>query len=146
MPHVHRGLELQIGGDRSKHGFHRVLYLYLFAWKSGHGDFALYHERFGHANTDMHCACGQKTAPRQFETCRLNQPPKSARNGQSPAIEHRKQMPGTEGLKMSMEIAAKTACFGNQFTLEPRASRDHGESGVRDARLPTEDRWPHPVP
>lgn len=119
MPRAYRGLGLPMGGGRPEHSLHRTLFGHLFAERSGHGDFAQYHRRFGHTDADLHCECGREKAPRHFGICRLNQPPRSARNGQPPAIEHTRQMLGPKGHKSFMEFAAKTECFGDQSVLGP---------------------------
>ena len=36
---------------------------WLIAARSGHGHFADYHERFGHAEEDIRCKCGQRRSP-----------------------------------------------------------------------------------
>ena len=100
-----------MGGSRPEHGLQRTLYGHLFAERSGHGDFAKYHRRFGHANADMLCACGREKAPRHFGICRLNQPPRSARNGQPPAIEHTKNMLGPKGHKFVHGIRGQNSMF-----------------------------------
>ena len=38
----------------------------LLAARSGHGDFAKYHERFGHTSATIHCRCGARTTPTHF--------------------------------------------------------------------------------
>jgi len=42
----------------------------LLSERSGHGDFADYHEQFGHHEANMHCVCGMPTAPAHFIVCR----------------------------------------------------------------------------
>jgi len=42
----------------------------LLAARSGHGDFADYHERWNHANADLFCACGARKTPIHFWFCR----------------------------------------------------------------------------
>ena len=42
----------------------------LLAARSGHGDFAQYHERFKHENAELHCRCGARKAPTHFLFCR----------------------------------------------------------------------------
>jgi ribonuclease HI len=47
----------------------------LLAARSGHGDFAAYHERWAHEDAQMMCACGARTAPDHFLQCpRLEEP------------------------------------------------------------------------
>lgn len=42
---------------------------HLYAARSGHGDFAAYHERFNHEDFDAHCSCGQDKTPTHFYFC-----------------------------------------------------------------------------
>ena len=44
---------------------HRIL-----AARSGHGDFAAYHERFGHTDSNNHCKCGERKTPTHVFFCR----------------------------------------------------------------------------
>lgn len=41
----------------------------LLAARSGHGDFAQYHERFNHENALLFCSCGQRKSPQHFCHC-----------------------------------------------------------------------------
>ncbi len=41
----------------------------LLAARSGHGDFANYHERFAHADAELHCTCGARKTPEHFFFC-----------------------------------------------------------------------------
>ena len=41
----------------------------LLAARSGHGDFANYHERFNHENALLSCSCGQRKTPDHFYHC-----------------------------------------------------------------------------
>jgi hypothetical protein len=43
----------------------------LYASRSGHGDFAAYHERFRHVDAEKECHCGRKKTPEHFFYCRL---------------------------------------------------------------------------
>lgn len=43
----------------------------LLAARSGHGDFAAYHERFNHPEALLTCSCGQLKAPQHFLHCPL---------------------------------------------------------------------------
>ena len=43
----------------------------LYASRTGHGDFADYHERFGHKDARLECDCGRKKTPEHFFYCRL---------------------------------------------------------------------------
>lgn len=42
----------------------------LLAARSGHGDFADYHERFNHEDAKMDCSCGARKDPSHFYYCR----------------------------------------------------------------------------
>lgn len=44
---------------------HRIL-----AARSGHGDFAAYHERFGHTDSNNHCSCGERKATTHVFLCK----------------------------------------------------------------------------
>jgi hypothetical protein len=41
----------------------------LLAARSGHGDFADYHERFAHEDAALECSCGRRKAPEHFLIC-----------------------------------------------------------------------------
>ena len=41
----------------------------LLAARSGHGDFAEYHERFNHESALLTCSCGQRKSPQHFFHC-----------------------------------------------------------------------------
>ena len=43
----------------------------ILAARTGHGDFADYHERFNHENALLHCRCGARRAPLHFFFCRI---------------------------------------------------------------------------
>ena len=43
----------------------------LYASRTGHGDFAAYHERLGHSDADTLCQCGWDKALDHFYYCRL---------------------------------------------------------------------------
>lgn len=52
----------------------------LLAARSGHGDFAEYHERFKHDDAECRCRCGLPTAALHFLSCRITRhlpPPRS---------------------------------------------------------------------
>ena len=51
--------------------FPRRILARLLAERSGHGDFAPYHERFEHQDAILRCRCGARTAPLHFLHCRL---------------------------------------------------------------------------
>jgi len=42
----------------------------ILAARSGHGDFAAYHERFNHHDAQIHCRCGARKTPLHFFSCR----------------------------------------------------------------------------
>lgn len=42
----------------------------LLAARSGHGDFADYHERFGHRESNNNCSCGKRKSPRHIFYCK----------------------------------------------------------------------------
>lgn len=42
----------------------------LLAARSGHGDFAQYHERFNHSSAELRCRCGARKTPTHFLFCR----------------------------------------------------------------------------
>ena len=41
----------------------------ILAARSGHGDFAAYHERFHHDEAELFCQCGERKAPDHFTNC-----------------------------------------------------------------------------
>jgi hypothetical protein len=43
----------------------------LLAARSGHGDFASYHERFNHEHAHLLCSCGKRKSPLHFFFCRI---------------------------------------------------------------------------
>lgn len=47
----------------------RAVLGHLLAARSGHGDFADYHERFDHEDALLTCSCGARKAPEHFLTC-----------------------------------------------------------------------------
>ena len=48
----------------------RPVLAWLLAARSGHRDFAKYHERFGHTSATIHCRCEARTTPTHFFFCR----------------------------------------------------------------------------
>jgi ribonuclease HI len=42
----------------------------LYAARSGHGDFADYHERFNHEDAEIHCSCNRRKTPEHFFFCK----------------------------------------------------------------------------
>ena len=63
--------DLSIGLDRRPHElfFPRATLGRLLAAWSGHGDFAQYHERFGHEDAKFECLCGRPKTPHHFYYC-----------------------------------------------------------------------------
>ena len=59
----------------------------LLAARSGHGDFAEYHERFKHENALLTCSCSHRKEPSHFYHCREGR--KAARHpwGHQPVTE-----------------------------------------------------------
>ncbi|KAJ5904840.1 uncharacterized protein N7473_001756 [Penicillium subrubescens] len=43
----------------------------ILAARTGHGDFADYHERFNHEDAHLHCRCGARKTPVHFFFCRV---------------------------------------------------------------------------
>ncbi|XP_077661359.1 uncharacterized protein AFUA_7G08210 [Aspergillus fumigatus Af293] len=43
----------------------------ILAARTGHGDFADYHERFNHEDAHLHCRCGARKSPVHFFFCRI---------------------------------------------------------------------------
>jgi hypothetical protein len=41
----------------------------LLVGDTGHGDFAQYHERFGHVDSKNYCSCGERKISRHFFFC-----------------------------------------------------------------------------
>lgn len=48
---------------------------YLLAARSGHGDYAAYHDTRGHVDAERLCRCGQLTTPDHFNMCSRTRPP-----------------------------------------------------------------------
>ncbi|RAL58019.1 hypothetical protein DID88_009097 [Monilinia fructigena] len=44
----------------------------LLAMKTGHGDYAAYHQRFDHQNNKLECSCGSAKEPYHFFKCTIN--------------------------------------------------------------------------
>ena len=49
--------------------FKRATLHRLLAARSGHGDFAGYHERFSHTDSNNHCSCGERKTPQHVFFC-----------------------------------------------------------------------------
>ena len=59
----------------------------ILAARSQHGDFAVYHERFNHANATLNCSCGRPKSPLHFYFCKKSTARKlTHRNPTSEAI------------------------------------------------------------
>jgi ribonuclease HI len=71
MPTRYRRLQVQVveGLPKELHLPRKALGR-LLAARSGHGDFAEYHERFDHADALLYCSCGVEKAPEHFFSCR----------------------------------------------------------------------------
>ncbi|ODM18340.1 hypothetical protein SI65_06211 [Aspergillus cristatus] len=63
--------DLSIGLDKRPHelSLPRATLGRLLAARSGHGDFAQYHERFGHEDAKLECSCGRPKTPHHFYYC-----------------------------------------------------------------------------
>jgi len=64
--------DLSIGLDKRPHelSLPRATLGRLLAARTGHGDFAQYHERFGHDDAKLECSCGNLKTPHHFYYCR----------------------------------------------------------------------------
>ena len=64
--------DLSIGLDKQPHELYlpRATLGRLLAARSGHGDFAQYHERFRHEDAKLECSCGRLKTPHHFYYCR----------------------------------------------------------------------------
>lgn len=64
--------DLSIGLEKKPHelSLPRASLGRLLAARSGHGDFAHYHERFGHEDARTDCSCGRPKTPHHFYHCR----------------------------------------------------------------------------
>ena len=68
-PPSYRELALPLDPLPPELSFPRASLGRLLAARSGHGDFAHYHERFNHENTLLSCSCGQRKTPYHFYHC-----------------------------------------------------------------------------
>lgn len=59
---------------------------HLFAARNHHGDFADYHERFGHDDAKLTCSCGWRKSPTHLFYCRKVDPRHRMRLAPSPAV------------------------------------------------------------
>jgi hypothetical protein len=65
------GLEMTAGKPPEELQLSRRTLHHLLAARSGHGDFADYHERFAHADVQDECPCGGRTSQWHIIRCRL---------------------------------------------------------------------------
>lgn len=78
------GIDLQDGCPKEL-SLARPIAGQIYAARSGHGDFAIYHERFNHTNAHLFCSCGELKSSRHLLQCRkplikLPKTPKSCRD------------------------------------------------------------------
>ena len=66
----YKGLDSFAVVKQSLVSFQRATLHRLLAARSGHGDFAVYHERFGHTDSNNHCSCGERKTPQHIFFCR----------------------------------------------------------------------------
>jgi len=64
------GLLASLGPTAELQQLERPMLHRLLAARSGHGDFADYHKRFGHADASMKCSCGRQKSPSHIFYCR----------------------------------------------------------------------------
>ncbi|APA11746.1 hypothetical protein sscle_08g065160 [Sclerotinia sclerotiorum 1980 UF-70] len=70
IPQTYRELEIHSSPKNPKElSLPRSFLGRLLAIRSGHGDFAAYHERFNHQDAHPHCRCGARKAPLHFFFC-----------------------------------------------------------------------------
>ncbi len=92
----------------------RWAYHRLIAARTGHGDFAKYHERFKHENSDGKCECGRERRPRHFAECRSAlQRWRRAKQEPPPRAS---EMLAENGWKKFLEFVSITRCYGAQTT------------------------------
>ena len=92
----------------------RWAYHRLIATRTGHGDFAKYHERFKHENIDGKCKCGRERRPRHFVECRpALQRWRRAKQEPPPRAS---EMLAENGWKKFLEFVSITRCYGAQTT------------------------------
>ncbi|KAI0997565.1 hypothetical protein K3495_g10621 [Podosphaera aphanis] len=92
----------------------RWAYHRLIAARTGHGDFAQYHERFKHENSDGNCECGRERRPRHFAECRSAlQRWRRAKQEPRPRAS---EMLAENGWKKFLEFVSITRCYGAQTT------------------------------
>jgi ribonuclease HI len=70
-PHSYRNLGIEFPTKAPPElSLPRPLLARLIAARSGHGDFADYHERFNHETANIFCSCGQRKSTTHFFFCR----------------------------------------------------------------------------
>ncbi|KAI1004247.1 hypothetical protein K3495_g3967 [Podosphaera aphanis] len=90
----------------------RWAYHRLLAARTGHGDFATYHERFKHENFEGKCDCGREKRPWHFAECRPVI--QRWRNAKREARPRASEMLGEKGWKRFLEFVTITRCYGAQ--------------------------------
>lgn len=70
-PQQYKDLAIGLDKNPSELQLPRATLGRLLAARSGHGDFARYHERLGHTDTKLECSCGRAKSPHHFFYCRL---------------------------------------------------------------------------
>ncbi len=87
----------------------------LLAARSGHGDFAAYHDRFNHMDAERRCRCGAFKKPDHFLHCRV------ARFKELLRDEHGQQLTSTELLSTARgaRLFAAWAAASDFFTTTP---------------------------
>lgn len=71
-PQLYRDLAIQTSTSNPKELLlTRAMLGRIIAARSGHGDFADYHERFNHEDAHLHCRCGARKAPLHFFFCKI---------------------------------------------------------------------------
>ena len=71
-PASYKELELEwTHGAPEEMDMPRRMHGFLLQLRSGHGDFAEYHDRLCHINAERNCACGQRKTPLHFVSCTM---------------------------------------------------------------------------
>lgn len=77
MPEAYQPLELKAAlGCPKELALPRAILHHLLAARTGHGDFAEYHERFNHQDAGANCSCGRRKNPHHIFYCRKVTRPK----------------------------------------------------------------------
>ncbi|KAI1000858.1 hypothetical protein K3495_g7337 [Podosphaera aphanis] len=88
------------------------------AIRSGHGDFADYHERFIHQNANLFCSCGHRKAPLHFFFCHIAK--RRARCPQGPPSKLLPYLLGTHEGGLVLNKWLKQTCFYSEIcTRDP---------------------------